>query len=195
MEQTTPDRGLGLNLDTGRMRAELEDLNRLGERFGRTVTSAFARGIVSGRKFSTILRSLMQTLASQALSAAIRPLGNAVGGLFGSLLGGVRANARGNVMAGGRITPFASSGIVSSPTLFAMRGGAGLMGEAGPEAIMPLARGADGKLGVRAGGRGGGGPVTVNMTVVTQDADSFQRSRGQVTAAVLRGLNRGSRNL
>ena len=193
MDQTAPDRGLGLNLDTGRMRAELEDLNRLGERFGRTITSAFARGIVSGRKFSTILRSLMQTLASQALSAAIRPLGNIAGGVFGSLLGGVSANARGNVLAGGRITPFASGGIVNSPTLFAMRGGAGLMGEAGPEAIMPLARGADGKLGVRAGG--GGGPVTVNMTVVTRDADSFQQSRGQVTAAVLRGLNRGSRNL
>lgn len=194
MYETQSDAGLNLNLDTGRIRADLEDLNRLGERFGRTITSAFARGIVSGRKFSTILRSLMQTLASQALSAAIRPLGNLAGSLFGSLLGGVVANARGNVLTGGRIRPFAAGGIVSSPTLFAMRNGTGLMGEAGPEAIMPLARGADGKLGVRAAASGGA-PVTVNMTVVTPDAGSFERSRGQVTAALIRSLNRGTRNL
>ncbi len=190
---TTAGAGFSLSLDTSRIRSELSDLSNLGERFGRTITGAFARGIVSGRKFSTILRSLMQTLASQALSAAIRPLGNLLGGTLGSLYGGVTANARGNVLSGGRVRPFAAGGIVNSPTMFAMRGGTGLMGEAGPEAIMPLARGADGKLGVRAGG--GSSPVTVNMTVVTQDAGSFQRAQGQVTAAVLRSLNRGGRHL
>lgn len=193
MEQTADGAGLALRLDTSRIRADLDDLNQLGERFGRTITSAFARGIVSGRKFSTILRSLMQRLTSQALTAAIRPLGNLISGSLGSLLGGITANARGNVLAQGRITPFAAGGIVNSPTMFAMRGGTGLMGEAGPEAIMPLARGRDGKLGVRSAG--GAAPVTVNMTVVTQDAGSFQRSQGQVTAAVLRALSRGQRHL
>lgn len=186
--------GLKLQLDTSRIREDLEGLNRLGESFGRTITGAFARGIVSGRKFSTILRSMMQTLASRALSAAIRPLSNLLGGGLGALLGGVTANAKGNVLASGRVTAFASGGVVNSPTMFAMRGGLGLMGEAGPEAIMPLARGADGKLGVRASASGRT-PVNVNMTVVTNDAQSFQRSQGQVTAAVLRGLNRGARNL
>jgi phage-related minor tail protein len=48
--------------------------------------------------------------------------------------------------------PFASGGVISSPTMFPMRGGMGLMGEAGPEAIMPLRRGPDGRLGVEGGG-------------------------------------------
>jgi hypothetical protein len=149
LQQSADGAGLALRLDTSRIRADLDDLTQLGERFGRTITSAFARGIVSGRKFSTILRSVMQRLTSQALTAAIRPLGNLISGSLGSLLGGITANAQGNLLSQGRVTPFAAGGIVNSPTMFAMRGGTGLMGEAGPEAIMPLARGRDGKLGVR----------------------------------------------
>jgi phage-related minor tail protein len=62
-------------------------------------------------------------------------------------------NANGNAFAGGSVVPFAKGGVVSSPMLFPMSGGqTGLMGEAGPEAIMPLKRGKDGKLGVAAGG-------------------------------------------
>jgi lambda family phage tail tape measure protein len=62
-------------------------------------------------------------------------------------------NANGNAFAGGSVIPFAKGGVVSSPMLFPMSGGqTGLMGEAGPEAIMPLKRGKDGKLGVAAGG-------------------------------------------
>ena len=73
-----------------------------------------------------------------------------------------------------------------------MRGGTGLMGEAGPEAILPLARGADGKLGVRSGSGGG---VSVVMNVTTPDVAGFQRSRGQIAAQMSRALGRGSRNL
>ncbi len=58
--------------------------------------------------------------------------------------------AKGGAFSQGRVMPFAKGGVVSSATNFAMRGGAGLMGEAGPEAIMPLARGPDGRLGVQA---------------------------------------------
>jgi phage-related minor tail protein len=61
-------------------------------------------------------------------------------------------NARGNVFADGRIIPFAAGGIVTGPVLFPMRSGMGLMGEAGPEAILPLARDRSGSLGVRAAG-------------------------------------------
>ena len=71
-----------------------------------------------------------------------------------------------------------------------MAGGAGLMGEAGPEAIMPLTRGPDGTLGVRSSGGGS----TVVMNISTPDAQSFQRSRSQIAAQMSRALSSGARN-
>ena len=72
-----------------------------------------------------------------------------------------------------------------------MRGGTGLMGEAGPEAIMPLARGADGKLGVR----GGGGSTNVTVNISTPDIQSFAQSQSQIAAMMQQAISRGSRNL
>ena len=72
-----------------------------------------------------------------------------------------------------------------------MRGGTGLMGEAGPEAIVPLARGRDGKLGIRSNGGG----VNVMVNISTPDAQSFQRSQSQITAMMARAVARGQRNL
>jgi phage-related minor tail protein len=71
-----------------------------------------------------------------------------------------------------------------------MRGGTGLMGEAGPEAILPLQRGADGRLGVA----GGGGAVNVTMNITTPDAQGFRRSQSQIAAEMGRALARGQRN-
>jgi phage-related minor tail protein len=88
--------------------------------------------------------------------------------------------------------PFARGGIVSAPTLFPMRNGRGLMGEAGPEAIMPLTRGADGRLGVQSAG--GGRAVNVTVNVSTPDVQGFQRSQSQIAAQVGRALARGDRN-
>jgi lambda family phage tail tape measure protein len=63
-------------------------------------------------------------------------------------------SADGNVVQGGRIKPYAKGGVVAEPTMFPMAGGdVGLMGEAGPEAIMPLKRASNGKLGVEVAGR------------------------------------------
>ena len=71
--------------------------------------------------------------------------------------------ANGLVVAKNGIVPYAKGGIVNSPTLFPFAKGVGLMGEAGPEAIMPLKRGSDGRLGVEAKYRGGSS-TTVNYT-------------------------------
>ena len=75
--------------------------------------------------------------------------------------------ANGGVFQGGsQVKAFASGGVVGGPTYFPMSGGkTGLMGEAGPEAIMPLKKGKDGKLGVAAEGGGG---VTINQTFAFQ---------------------------
>jgi phage-related minor tail protein len=67
------------------------------------------------------------------------------------------------------------------------------MGEAGPEAVMPLTRGPDGKLGIRSQG-GGSAPITVVMNISTPDAQSFRKSQSQVAAEMNRALSRGQRN-
>jgi phage-related minor tail protein len=168
-----------LNLQTQQLRGELADLGRLADSFGNSIVTAFAGAVIHGRKLSDVLKGLALSLAQTALTAGLRPLGDLLGGLLSNIIG----SAKGNVFAGG--------GIVNSPTLFPMRGGTGLMGEAGPEAIVPLARGHDGRLGIR--GTGGGG-VNVTVNISTPDVQSFQRSQSQVAAMMARAVARGQRN-
>ena len=88
------------------------------------------------------------------LSDAILGLGKkGGGGWIDNILGSIFPSANGNVFSSGsHVTAYANGGVVNGPTLFPMNGGkTGLMGEAGPEAIMPLTR-IGGKLGVRAAG-------------------------------------------
>lgn len=92
---------------------------------------------------------------------------------------GVILDARGSFYDGGK--RFARGGIVSRPTNFLYSGGLGVMGEAGPEAIMPIGRNSKGEVGVKVAGGAQQRPnVTVNMTVNTPDADSFRKSRIQI---------------
>lgn len=152
--------------------------------------STFTSGLMNGKSAIESLReatrgllnTLMQMATNQLLMGLFGKQGTPGGGIMGSLLssflgggggggmgiGGLYAN--GAAFDGGRITPFATGGVVHSPTLFPMANGTGLMGEAGPEAIMPLRRGPDGRLGVTAArpannntpsGHGGGVSVTV----------------------------------
>ena len=83
-------------------------------------------------------------------------------GALATKIPGFSLNEMGNVFAENGIQKFARGGIVNKPTLFPFAKGVGLMGEAGPEAILPLRRGSDGRLGVSAAG---GGSVTVNVQV------------------------------
>jgi lambda family phage tail tape measure protein len=135
-------------------------------------------------------------MIDSAYSAAIKPVQNVLGGALASGINSLGSNlslfADGGAFSQGRTTAL-GGGVVSQPTAFPMRGGTGVLGEAGPEAIMPLARGADGKLGIRADG-GGSGPVTVVMNISTPDAQSFRRSQSQVAAGMSRALSRGQRN-
>ena len=181
------DAGNGLAQRVGELRTEMQDLSRLADSFGTKLVTSLAGAVIHGRKLSDVFRGLALSMANQALGQALKPLGNLVGGLFSNLL----KNANGNAFAQGQVTPFANGGIVNSPVMFPLAKGAGLMGEAGPEAIMPLARGADGKLGVRGGG-GAVAHVTVNIS--TPDVVSFRQSQSQVATMLSRAVARGTRN-
>lgn len=174
----------------GAMAATGRDAEVLSKGLSRGLKSAFDGLVFDGMRASDALGAVARSLVNTAYSAAIRPVTNHLGGLLAQGVAGLFAN--GGAFSQGKVMPFASGGIVSGPTYFPMRGGAGLMGEAGPEAILPLARGADGRLGVRSGG--GGRPVQVVMNITTPDAPSFQRSQSQIAAQMSRALSRAQRN-
>ncbi len=175
--------------------ATTRDLGNLERGFSSGLRSAFDGLVLDGRSLSDVLGGLAQKMSQTAYSAAINPVTNHFGGMLAdglnSVVSGLMPFADGGSFAQGRVMPFAKGGIVSTPTTFPMRGGTGLMGEAGPEAIMPLARGPDGSLGVRGGG--GGGAVTVNMNISTPDVAGFQRSRSQIATQMSRALGRSQR--
>lgn len=109
-----------------------------------------------GKMIATIV--MQKQIVEPFLNFALPMMG---GGSSGpTQLGGAYAN--GAAFCGGNVIPFARGGVVSKPTLFPMARGMGLMGEAGPEGVLPLKRGASGRLGVEASGMG----AVVNVNVV-----------------------------
>ncbi|CUH80195.1 phage tail tape measure protein [Tropicibacter naphthalenivorans] len=169
---------------------------RLEAQLSRGVSRAIDGVVLDGMKLSDALQTVAQSMIDSAWKAAVQPVAGHVGGMLAgglsSVFGEFSPFAKGGSFTQGRVMPFANGGVVSGPTSFPMRGGTGLMGEAGPEAIMPLTRGADGKLGVRASG--GGQPVTVVMNIQTPDVQGFQRSQSQIAARMSQALGRGARN-
>ncbi|MBL4927553.1 phage tail tape measure protein [Fuscibacter oryzae] len=172
------------------------EVGALSSGIGRGLRGAFDGLVFDGMKLSDALKGVAKTMIDTVYSIAMKPIQNAAGGAIAQglagLLGGIMPFAKGGAFAQGRVMPFAKGGVVAAPTNFAMRGATGLMGEAGPEAIMPLARGADGRLGVQASG--GARPVTVVMNIQTPDVQGFQRSQSQLAAQAQRMLARGQRN-
>ena len=167
-----------------------KEVGALSSGFGNGLRRAFESVVLDGSKLSDSLRGLAKSMADTVLTTALKPVSDQFGGLVAGLLG--NGFAKGGAFVQGQVMPFARGGVVSQPTAFPMRGGTGLMGEAGPEAIMPLTRGPDGNLGVRAAG--GGQAVTVVMNISTPDVAGFARSQSQIAAGAMRALARGQRN-
>ncbi len=168
------------------MQASMAELNKDVDVLSRGISGglrkAFDGLIFDGMKLSDALGVVAQSMINATYNAAIKPVSDHFGGLLGGAIGGLI----------GGVTPFARGGVVSGATAFPMRGGLGLMGEAGPEAIMPLKRGPDGSLGVQASG--GGRPVNITMNISTPDVAGFQRSQSQIAAQMARALARGQRH-
>lgn len=182
---------LNIEANTERYKQDMAEAAAIGRRFGSTLSRAFEAVIIKGRSLGDVLRSVAQSLASSALRAGLKPLENMISGAFGSLFGSMVGGA-----STGKVLPFADGGVVNSPVLFPLgHGQSGVMGEAGAEAILPLARGSDGRLGVRAAEGQGAGGMVFNFQVNAQDAESFRRSESQITAMIARAAQRGTRNL
>jgi phage-related minor tail protein len=154
---------------------------------GGTFANAFTEIFMGTKKASEGLADLARQITQMAMNKAFTNLftnlfsgglgGGGGGSIFSSLFSGLFE--KGAAFSGGRVTAFATGGVVSGPTAFPMRGGMGLMGEAGPEAIMPLSRGPGGKLGVVAQGAGrGGSNVTVNISNNASGVEVREVSRG-----------------
>jgi hypothetical protein len=181
-----------------------------GREFTTTLREAFKTGELdfkdmASRIIDTLIDIQIQTKITDPL---IREGTKAIDGIFnGSSGGGLLdtisglfggASAKGNVFSSGSMMRFANggaftNGLVNTPTMFPM----GLMGEAGPEAIMPLQRDGSGRLGVKAAG--GGAPTVIVQQTINIDSRSDQASimaamrtaKDQAVDAVITSLNRG----
>ena len=181
-------------------RNEAEDTARQSAEFRGTVEQGL-RGT-----FSSVLRGdfksigdmwerLLADMVSQAISAQIAKAlfgngqtgGTSGGGGSGDWIGALLKiffSAKGNAFGQAGVIPFASGGVFDKPTAFSFGAGKlGVMGEAGPEAVMPLRRGRDGRLGVVASTGGGG--VVINQTINVQAG----ASRNEVMAAAAAAKN------
>lgn len=162
--------------------AELERISKLSDGVGTALAKALRGAVAEGGSLKSVLAEVSESLAQLALKAAFAPLGD----LVSSALNGLYQAT--NPAVGG-VTAFAKGGVLASPTYFPLGQGFGLAGEAGAEAVMPLTRGADGRLGVATGG----GAVNVTFNVTAQDARSFARSEAELSAMLLRAVKRGRR--
>ncbi|MEP9352043.1 phage tail tape measure protein [Xanthobacter sp. KR7-65] len=182
---------IALEVDTRSALAALGAAEVSARGFASALSSAFTGLAVQGKDLGSVLEQLVTRLANLALSAALKPLESSLTSLL-SGAGGALGFARGGVISDGQVKPFARGGVVAAPTYFPMgSSGLGLMGEKGAEAILPLARGADGKLGVRAAEGGGRPAVTVN--IATPDIAGFRRSDAYLSGLVARAVARGQR--
>lgn len=180
---------------------------RTGLEQGKGLFKSFADAV------GNVLDKILNKLVDIAINAALGGGGGGIGGFLGGLgglfggaagggdFGGIIGGAGSNVGIAGPITmtakgaAFDRGGVVSSPTLYGIAGGggAGMMGEAGPEAVLPLARGPDGSLGVKSGG-GGGAP-----SIVYQAGDNHYTIAGavsmpQITAEIRRTAEQTTEN-
>jgi phage-related minor tail protein len=171
---------VSVEADTEPFRQSLETLQKMAASLGTQLTGALKGAAIDGRNLDDVLRGIATSLAGMALRQGLQPLNAVVGGLMGQLAGGI-----------GSILPFAKGGVVTSPVHFPLSGGLGVAGEAGAEAILPLRRGPDGRLGVDAGG---GRSVNITFNVTATDAASFRKSEAQVAAMLARTVSRGMRS-
>jgi len=165
------------------------EMSKAIESWGNKAADTFADFVVDGKaSFTDLVNSFLKDIVRIQAKRFIDPITTQAGDWLNSAIGSVFGTggesgvklAAGGVMAGAGISAYSGS-VVSRPTLFPFANGIGLMGEAGAEAVLPLRRGPNGKLGVQAGGSG----VTVNIIEDSSRAGQTQSRQEQGGASVL----------
>ncbi len=186
--------------------AELDKINKSlkdngvnVQELSKSISSNLSSGLVTALRtggkafdaFSNLAVLALQKVLDKLLEmTVITPLLNAfTGGIGGSIFGGIGklfGSADGNVFKNGNVIPFARGGIVKQPTVFPMaNGGTGLMGEAGAEAVMPLRRMSNGRLGVEADTQNNGTVVNIYNQSQSQ-IETHKRDNGSMDIIIKR---------
>jgi len=142
---------------------KLIDLEQQRQSIIDSVTGSVENGMMAMVDGTLSVKDAFKSMASEIIKELYRVL--VVQKLVAAAKTAIMGFAEGGVISdGNKVTAYANGGIVGSPTTFPMSGGkTGLMGEAGPEAIMPLKRGANGKLGVQMEGGKGGDNIVIHQ--------------------------------
>jgi phage-related minor tail protein len=189
------DKAAELDRTFGSLERRTGSLTAGANGLARAMGAAFSQAAIGGRALDDVLKGLALRSSSMAVTAAFRPVAPCLMGGFEKLFAGFGGTAKGADIkaAMGAIKPFTAGGVIGAPSYFPLsNGGVGLAGEAGPEAIMPLARGSDGRLGVA---MNGGAAANVTIHIATPDAESFRRSQTYITGQIARAVARGQRSL
>lgn len=173
----------GIDAQTEALKRQQEQLKFTKE----TIKGVFTEWVANVRNGQSVFTAFADSVLNALNKIIDKALDMALNGMLDSIFGGASMGAGGGMFSGlfggggglsgnsaaaaagasADFSPiaFAKGGIVDSPTMFKFAKGTGLMGEAGPEAIMPLKRGANGALGVQMhdGGRGGSQPPSVTI--------------------------------
>jgi phage-related minor tail protein len=165
--------------DLGGVAEELDRIGNLADGVARSLSNAFRGAISDGKSLNGVLGTIARSFADIALKAALKPVGNLISGAVEGLFTATNP----------AVTPFARGGVVAAPSYFPLGQGLGVAGEAGAEAIMPLRRGSDGRLGVASAGQA----MNVTFNVTANDARSFVAAEAEVSAMLLRAVRRGTR--
>ena len=181
--------------------ATMRTITRSAETFSKILTGGLRSALVDGKSLDQVFRQMALSLSSRTLNSALRPLETLAENTVTRMLVGAAGSLPLSALKGvSGLLPFARGGVIGTPTYFGLdsngssgSGAFGVAGEAGAEAILPLMRGHDGRLGVRSGASEGHPRIEINVTA--RDADSFRRSEAQVSAMVARAVGRGRRGL
>lgn len=176
-----------------------------------TLMSFFETGKLGWKSFaSAVLQEIERIMVAKMVAGLI---GSFAGAAFagsasaaGSSSGGYSDYGAGFQADGGMVTMangggwmsgvqfYANGDVFDRPTVFQHSGGIGVLGEAGPEAVMPLTRGADGKLGVRAAGSGAG-DIVINQYVTIESDGSTKTTGDGASSSMLAGMGDAVKNV